>query len=111
MPSALQRTLRLRVGERYADVVVSIHWPERRENSWFADWSIGWPDRERTGSAGGADAIQAMLAALKLVGTELHCSVEHQAGRLDWADDWSGYGFPVPRGMRDLLTGDDAQYL
>lgn len=111
MPNALQRVLRLRNGPGYADVVVSIFWPEQRENSWFSDWTISWPDRERKGSAGGADAIQALLVALNIVGTELHCSAEHQAGRLNWADDWSGYGFPVPNGMRDALTGDDAKYL
>ena len=109
MPNALQRMLRLRSGPGH--VVVSIFWPERRDNSWFADWSIGWPDRERNGSAGGADAIQALLVAFNIVGTELYCSAEHQAGRLSWGDDWSGYGFPVPNGMRDVLKGDDAQYL
>jgi hypothetical protein len=111
MPEPMQRMLRLRSGTGCADVLILIHWPEPRENSWFADWSIGWPDRERKGSAGGADAIQALLVALNMVGSELYCSAEHQAGRLGWADDWSGYGFPVPNGMRDVLTGDDAQYL
>jgi hypothetical protein len=111
MPNAMQRILKLRSGTGDIDVVVNIYWPEPRENSWFADWTIGWPDRERKGSAGGADAIQALLVALNMVGSELYCSAEHEAGRLDWADDWSGYGFPVPRGMREVLTGDDAQYL
>jgi hypothetical protein len=107
----MQRILRLRSGAPDVDVVVSIHWPEPRENGWFADWSIGWPGRERKGSAGGDDAIQAMLVALNMVGTELYCSAEHEAGRLDWPDGWSGYGFPVPNVIRDLLSGDDARYL
>jgi hypothetical protein len=83
MPEPMQRMLRLRSGAGCADVLILIHWPEPRENSWFADWSIGWPDGERKGSAGGEDAISALLGALKLVGTELHCSAEHEAGQLD----------------------------
>jgi hypothetical protein len=111
MSNSLQRVLRLRDGARSAEVVVDILWPEQRENSWFSHWTIGWPDRERKGSAGGSDAIQALLSALKIVGAELNGSAEARAGRLSWADDWSGYGFPVPNGMRDVLTGDDAKYL
>jgi hypothetical protein len=107
----MQRILRLRDGAGFAEVVVGIFWPEQRENSWFSDWAIRWPDRERKGSAGGSDAIQALLGALKIVGAELNSSAEHQARRLSWADDWSGYGFPVPNGMRDALMGDDAKYL
>ncbi|CAN5468602.1 hypothetical protein BH11PSE4_BH11PSE4_14040 [soil metagenome] len=111
MPDALERILRLRNGTGYAEVVVQILWPEQRKNSWFSDWTIRWPDRERKGSAGGADAIQALIAALKMVGTELNCSPEHEAKRLSWANDWIGYGFPVPNVMRDALRGDDAKYL
>ncbi|WP_295845684.1 hypothetical protein [Tardiphaga sp.] len=111
MPNAMQRILKLRDGAAVADVVVSILGPEQRDHSWFSEWNIRWPDRERKGSAGGADAIQALLVALNIVGTELYCSAEHNAGRLNWADDWSGYGFPVPNGMRDALKGDDAKYL
>ena len=111
MAPALTRILKLSMERGTVDVVVRIFWPEQRENSWFSDWTIGWPDRERKGSAGGADAIQALLVALKFVGTELYCSAEHEAGRLTWADDWSGYGFPVPGGMRDALKGDDAAHL
>lgn len=111
MPACMQRILRLRHGSGSVDVAVDISWPEQRADSWFADWAIHWPDRERRGSAGGSDAIQALLVALNLVGAELNCSAEHAAGRLSWADGWSGYGFPVPNGMRDALTGDDAKYL
>jgi hypothetical protein len=111
MTTAMQRILRLRDGAEFSEVTVSIFWPEQRGNSWFADWAIHWPDRDRKGSAGGSDAIQALLVALSLVGVELNCSTEHEAGRLSWADDWSGYGFPVPNGMRDVLSGDDAKYL
>jgi hypothetical protein len=31
--------------------------------------------------------------------------------KLSWDDNWSGYGFPVPGNIRDLLAGDDKKYL
>jgi hypothetical protein len=111
MTKSMQRILKLRNGSDFADVVVDVFWPEQQKNSWFSDWTIRWPDRERKGSAAGSDAIQALIAALKIVGTELNCSPEHEAKRLSWANDWIGYGFPVPNVMRDALIGDDAKYL
>ena len=84
MPKSLQRTLRLRNGTGFEDVVVSIFWLEQRDQSWFSGWTIGWPERERRGSAGGADAIQALFVALNMVGTGLYCSAEHKAGLLSW---------------------------
>jgi hypothetical protein len=54
---------------------------------------------------------QALLNALQMVGTEIYCSEEHRSGKLSWDDNWSGYGFPVPGNIRDLLAGNDKQYL
>jgi hypothetical protein len=59
----------------------------------------------------GTDAIQALLNALQMVGTEIYCSEEHRSGKLSWDDNWSGYGFPVPGNIRDLLAGSDKKYL
>lgn len=111
MASSMKRILKLKENKGLRDVVVEVFWPEQRERTWFSDWRIVWPDRERKGSAGGLDAIQSLVCALKIVGAEIYCGAEHQAGLLSWSDDWSGYGFPVPNGIRDLLTGDDAEYL
>ena len=110
MANPITRILKLRSNGREDDVVIDIQWPELRANSWFADWRIRFPERERKGSAGGTDAIQAVDGALKLIGAELYASDEHKAGSLTWGDDWSGYGFPVPSNMRDMMTGDDAKY-
>ena len=111
MANSMERVLKLKSSEGFVDVVVEVFWPEQHEQSWFSDWKIVWPDRDRSGSAGGVDAIQALLCAFNIIGTEIYCSAEHQAGLLCWGDDSAGYGFPVPHGIRDLLIGDDAKYL
>ena len=111
MANSMERVLKLKSDEGFVDVVVDVFWPEQRHQSWFSDWKIMWPDRERRGSAGGSDAIQALFCALQIIGAEINCSDEHQAGLLSWGDDGAGYGFPVPHGIRDLLIGDDAKYL
>jgi hypothetical protein len=76
-----------------------------------SDWScrveIGWPDRTVVRDIGDVDAVQALQLAMQIVGTELYVSDLHKAGRLMWLEPGRGYGFPVPRNMRDLLIGDD----
>jgi len=54
--------------------------------------------------------VQALVIALKLVGTELYTSEAHAGGRLRWETEGGGYGFPVPGTIRDLLVGDDARF-
>ena len=52
--------------------------------------------------------MQALYLALQVIGAELYTSDAHRAGELVWQQEGRGYGFPVPRGMEDLLIGDDA---
>ena len=56
------------------------------------------------------DSVQALLLALQAIGAELYRSEHHLSGRLLWEKEGGGYGFPVPRNIRDLLVGDDAIY-
>ena len=111
MTTSMKRNLKLENGETISDVAIDVVWPTKRDGSWFCDWTIEWPDRRRTGSAGGIDPIQSLLNALRLIGSEIYCSNEHKSGRLSWSAGWSGYGFPVPAVIKDLLVGDDAKYL
>jgi len=104
----LTRVLKLQ-GRRHGDVTVRISWPHQEKSSWFCRWQIDWPDRKRSNVGGGVDAIQAMMHALEMVGTEIYCSDEHTAGELIWDDSWTGYGFPVAPNIRDRLVGDDKQ--
>lgn len=74
-------------------------------------WEIKWPDRVRQNTAGGIDAIQALLHAMQMVGIEIYTSEEHRSGNLRWTVPGEGYGFPLTGGCRDLLEGDDAKFL
>lgn len=106
-----ERPLRLQIADEVVDVPVRIFSPIDTGSSWECRWEIHWPDRVRSSAAGGADAIQALVCALQIVGAELYTSDEHKAGRLMWSEPGKGYGFPVGQIIRDLLEGDDARFL
>jgi hypothetical protein len=107
---AITRLLKLQDRGRELEVAVRISWPTQTKTAWSCSWEIVWPDRKRSNSAGGFDAIQALTNALQVVGCELYLSDEHKSGNLSWGGKWLGYGFPVPNNIRDLLVGDDKQY-
>jgi hypothetical protein len=107
-----KRTLKLRDAGRDSDLAIRIFAPVyQQDECWLCRWEIDWPDRQRTNSGRGTDAIQALVNALQMVGTEIYCSEEHRSGKLIWHDDWSGYGLPVPGNLRDALAADDKKYL
>ncbi len=93
------------------DLPVKILPPVRLGGYWQCRWEIGWPAGIRSNTAGGEDAVQALLHALQMVGIELYSSQEHRDGRLRWPGAEGGYGFPLTNNCRDLLVGYDAQFL
>lgn len=109
--NAITRVLKMRGRDRDVEVPIRIFWPVSDEAAWSCEWEIQWPDRTRSNAAWGADAIQALMNALRMVGTEIYVSEAHQTGQLSWDDKWIGYGFPVPNSLRDMLVGDDKTYL
>ena len=108
---AISRVLKVRTGSQEIEVPVRIGWPVEDKAAWSCRWEIQWPTRTRSNAARGADAIQALINALQMIGTELYCSEEHKSGHLRWAKGWIGYGFPVPNNIRGLLLGDDKRSL
>ena len=111
MPIAT-RTLKLKTDGAVVDVPVALSAPERQANgAWKCDTTIGWPDGVSRKSTFGVDAMQALILALQMIGTELHVSAAHGAGTLFWDKPGNGYGFPVMPNMRDRLAGEDATYL
>ncbi len=90
---------------------VRVFMPVQQDGAWGCRYEIDWPDRPRAGEMFGIDSMQALLHAMQAVGSELYASDEHAQGILRWTDEGGGYGFPVPRIVRDLLMGDDAKYL
>jgi hypothetical protein len=111
MTSIVSRHLKLNRNGAVIDVPVSISWPLLDQHTWTCGWIIDWPDRQRVNVGSGIDAIQALMHALQMVGSEIYSSDEHRSGQLVWTDGVRGYGFPVPNGIRDLLIGDDLKYL
>jgi hypothetical protein len=107
---AVTRKLKLRQSGTERDVAIRVFWPTKDTGAWDCRWEIDWPDRPRSNSGRGVDAMQALVQALQMVGAEIYCSDEHKSGRLLWEDGWAGYGFPVPGSIRDLLAGDDGKY-
>jgi hypothetical protein len=106
-----ERILKLRDRAPETPVPVRIFAPAKDNGTWTCRWEISWPDRTRTNVGAGVDSAQALVHALQMVGAELYGSEEHRSGRLTWAPPRIGYGFPVPNNIRELLIGDDAQFL
>jgi hypothetical protein len=92
-------------------IPVRIYPPTAERGDWACRFSIGWPDGERSLAAFGIDPIQAFDLALRMIGANLYVSDLHESRRLMWLTPGTGYGFPVPHSMRDLLIGDDRLYL
>jgi hypothetical protein len=89
---------------------VTVHSPRQGDRDWSCAYEIGWPDAPHHGFGYGVDATQAMLLAFKAIGTDLYTSDYHRSGRLRWGEPGDGYGYPVPKNIRDLLVGNDAEY-
>jgi len=104
------RSLYLRQGEEDVEVVVRIFAPEPDGGAWRCRYEIGWPEETRCSAAVGFDSIQAVLIALNMIGSDIYASDHHNSGVLRWGPPETGYGFPVPRTIRDLLIGDDAKF-
>jgi len=105
------RLLRLKLPDGSVRVPVNLHVPTRSDNAWSCEFEIGWPDGVRRSHAAGIDALQAVHAAMQRIAIELYMSPYHAKGLLAWGDgDDAGYGFPMPKGGRDLLVGYDRDF-
>lgn len=105
----LQRTLTYSSVEREMEVEIEVYAPVHGDRDWSCTYEIAWPDGPRRGYGYGVDATQAMLLALQAIGTDIYTSDYHRSGRLRWEQPGRGYGYPLPKTIRDLLIGDDAQ--
>lgn len=106
-----RRTLKLRLPTGDVSFEVRVFEPELREGVDFAcRVEIDWPSAGWVGEAYGVDSAQALLLAFKLIGIRLYTSAHHKAGCLVWMEQKQGYGFPVPRNLRDMLAGEDRTF-
>ena len=92
-------------------VDISLLLPEQlAENAWNCRYEIGWPNSPVKSFAGGNDAIAAIFAAIEKIGMEIYMSRYHHERTMSWLKPWIGYGFPLPKGARDELIGDDQRF-
>lgn len=72
---------------------------------WYCPYQTVGVGSGRVRCGYGGDSVQALVLALSMVGAELYCSAEYEAGRLSW--DWGAVkgdlGFPVPPNIQDVL--------
>lgn len=106
----MTRILRL-MDDPAASIPVRVFMPVEGELDWSCAFSIGWPERTVKREIFGIDAIQSLDLALRMIGTELYASDYHKIGRLMWLKPGTGYGFPVPNTIRDMLVGEDRNFL
>lgn len=105
-------SLKLEQRDRVAEVAIRLFAPVQGGNgSWSCRYEVDWPEGKWSMEAAGVDAVQALLVALQMIGSELYTSNYHKAGQLCFDAPGRGYGFPVPSSLRDLLVGDDKKHL
>ena len=92
-------------------VAVRLYAPEPAKVDWICRIEIDWPEGKGERWGVGIDAVQALLAALQMIGAELYTSEQNKSGKLSWLAPGRGFGFPVPNTIRDLLVGDDRKFL
>ena len=105
------RSLKLRQVKVETDVAVRIFAPQPDQEHWSCGYEIDWPEGGRKFAADGHDSMQALILALKMIGTEIYTSDYHKSGNLMWDEPGQGYGFPVAHNIRNLLEGRDAKHL
>jgi len=103
--------LKLRGVNADIEIPIRIFLPEKAEGgSWSCRYEIDWPDEKWALAAYGNDSVQAIDLALHMIGSEIYASNYHKSGQLFLEAPRRGYGFPVPKTLRDLLEGDDAKF-
>jgi hypothetical protein len=89
------------------NVQVLIGNPERLPGSddWYCPNQIVGIGSGTVNCVAGVDAMQALVLSLQMVGAQLYCSAEYEAGRLIWECGAvkGDLGLPVPENIRGVL--------
>ena len=104
-----RRTLTLRQQGQDHPVEVTLAAPRFETGCWLCAYEIHWPSGPRRFYGAGADSMQALVIAMQMVSAELYTSAPGKAGELFFDTPGTGFGFPAPPSMRDLLTEEDAR--
>ena len=93
---------RLALKDSETSVALEIGRPEKFPDGedYFCPYRVVGLGNDKVRYAGGVDAVQALLLALKKVGAQLNTCAEHRDGRLYWLEaDSRDLGLPLPDGM------------
>jgi hypothetical protein len=105
------RTLFVETADGEKKVPVAVFAPEATETTlWRCRYEIGWPEGAAMSEVLGNDALHALNMAQQKIATDLYMSRYHHERKMSWIKPWVGYGFPMPKGARDLLIGSDKEY-
>jgi hypothetical protein len=104
------RTLTLRTEAGNRAIAIRVFAPEADGTAWSCRYEIDWPEGTKATAAFGIDSVQSLQIALQMIGADLYTSAYHKSGKLAFQESGKGYGFPVPKNIRDLLVGDDATF-
>jgi hypothetical protein len=109
------RTLQAETDNGPVPVEIRVQMPVQKDEHCFeCTYEIAFPEGVFKSVAAGADGLQALHLCQQIIGSLLYASAWHKSGRLAWIDGdgkaAGGYGFPVPRSIRDLLVGSDKIY-
>ena len=104
------RTLTVLTPSGEQPVVIRVFQPVQNGPNWDCHYEIDWPEGRVKSRAMGNDALHAIDMAQQKIGTDLQMSRYHHERTMWWIKPWVGYGFPMPKGARDLLIGDDQKY-
>lgn len=94
-------------GTQNVRVLIGTPKQQTGDDNWYCPYQTDGIGSGRVGISYGVDPIQALVLALSMVGAELYCSKEYEAGRLSWdcGAVKGDLGFPVPESIRDVLPG------
>ncbi|SEQ24523.1 hypothetical protein SAMN05428969_2377 [Devosia sp. YR412] len=104
------RTLTIDSKKGPIPVEVRLYLAEPYDTVWHARYEIDWPEGTVKSHSVGNDMIAALHGAIEKIVTELYMSRYHHERNLWWVKPWNGYGFPMPKGARDLLIGHDQEF-
>ena len=106
------RSLKLKTTAQVVDIGIRLFAPvQASDGSWLCRYEIDWPEGMLVMEVAGIDAMQAIVVALQMIGSEIYTSNYHKAGQLSWDSHTRGYGFPIASSLRDLMVGDDEKFL
>lgn len=89
------------------EVNVILFAPEEVDDVVSCTYEIHWPSKIQTGQSMGVDSLQALLLAIRHIGSDIYCSDYVESGNLFWLEKGRGFGLILPKSISERYEGDD----